>query len=447
MVGPRVPPPRPRHPARPPRARAQHQLSARAGAGARAGRCDAGRPGPLRRLPAGPEHRHGGARPLDDDRRWSLRAWPRRWQRAVENAVAVAGHLGPPGHAGVLRGRRLLQHGELAGGGAPRRRLRRVPVEPDVAAAAAGARLRGRLAGTSAAARPLRGAAAADRAARQGHGPAAVVPRRLPGGPGHLAARPGDARARAGVGLARPTPPLDRRHRRRIDGDDRVPVAPRRNGYGPRARPGRTWPTAHPRRRPVVGHPSHLARPARRRPHPDGPVPVPLRTPRRRRAPAAERPAGEAPPVPSGGERAAAGAAGARAPGVGESPLGRLAVILGLGFATLGLLGFVVTGFAPLLGSSELLPFLHVDPLGNLLHLLVGMQLASASGSGATARPGPWVLTAAGSAVLLALPCADPLTLTLHATVAVLALAIAATRRGPSGVGMLYNSLRRPSSS
>lgn len=151
--------------------------------------------------------------------------------------------------------------------------------------------------------------------------------------------------------------------------------------------------------------------------------------------------------MPSGGERAAAGAAGARAPGVGESPLGRLAVILGLGFATLGLLGFVVTGFAPLLGSSELLPFLHVDPLGNLLHLLVGMQLASASGSGATARPGPWVLTAAGSAVLLALPCADPLTLTLHATVAVLALAIAATRRGPSGVGMLYNSLRRPSSS
>src|SRR6266545_487110 len=250
-------------------------------------------------------------------------------------------------------------------------------------------------------------------------------------GAGHLAARPGDARARAGVGLARPTPPLDRRHRRRIDGDDRVPVAPHRNGYGPRARPGRTWPTAHPRRRPVVGHPSHLARPARRRPHPDGPVPVRFEHPRRRRAPAAERPAGEAPPVPSGGERAAAGAAGARAPGVGESPLGRLAVILGLGFATLGLLGFVVTGFAPLLGSSELLPFLHVDPLGNLLHLLVGMQLASASGSGATARPGPWVLTAAGSAVLLALPCADPLTLTLHATVAVLALAIAATRRGP----------------
>src|SRR6266542_3433587 len=193
MVGPRVPPPRPRHPARPPRARAQHQLSARAGAGARAGRCDAGRPGPLRRLPAGPEHRHGG------DRRWSLRAWPRRWQRAVENAVAVAGHLGPPGHAGVLRGRRLLQHGELAGAGAPRRRLRRVPVEPDVAAAAAGARLRGRLAGTSAAARPLRGAAAADRAARQGHGPAAVVPRRLPGGRG-----PGTGYGAAAPALAAP---------------------------------------------------------------------------------------------------------------------------------------------------------------------------------------------------------------------------------------------------
>src|SRR6266545_1235438 len=99
-------------------------------------------------------------------------------------------------------------------------------------------------------------------------------------GAGHLAARPGDARARAGVGLARPTPPLDRRHRRRIDGDDRVPVAPHRNGYGPRARPGRTWPTAHPRRRPVVGHPSHLARPARRRPS----HPHPARDRRRARA-------------------------------------------------------------------------------------------------------------------------------------------------------------------
>src|SRR6266540_4064010 len=56
-----------------------------------------------------------------------------------------------------------------------------------------------RLAGTSAAARPLRGAAAADRAARQGHGPAAVVPRRLPGGRG-----PGTGYGAAAPALAAP---------------------------------------------------------------------------------------------------------------------------------------------------------------------------------------------------------------------------------------------------
>jgi fucose 4-O-acetylase-like acetyltransferase len=120
--------------------------------------------------------------------------------------------------------------------------------------------------------------------------------------------------------------------------------------------------------------------------------------------------------------------AGSTAP---ETPVGRLAVVGGVVLAALGLLGFVVTGFAPLLGArSGPFPALHLDPLQNLLHLLVGAQLASAARAGATARPGPWVLAAAGSAVPLALPSAGAVTLTLHLSFTVLALMVAATRRG-----------------
>jgi Acyltransferase family/Prokaryotic phospholipase A2 len=151
-------------------------------------------------------------------------------------------------------------------------------------------------------------------------------------------------------------------------------------------------------------------------------------------------------------------APGSRAPAPGsspaalapESPLSRLAVVLGVVLAASGLLGFVVTGFAPLLGAAAGGPFpaLHLDPLQNLLHLVVGAQLASAARTGAAARPGPWLLAAAGSALPLAMPSAGPVTLILHLSFTALALLVAATRRRrPSGVSMRYNSLRRSSSS
>ena len=59
-----------------------------------------------------------------------------------------------------------------------------------------------------------------------------------------------------------------------------------------------------------------------------------------------------------------------------ETPGGRLAVILGVVLVTLGLLGFVASGFTPLLdpdGSPLLV--LRVDPLQNLVHLVVGAAL------------------------------------------------------------------------
>jgi fucose 4-O-acetylase-like acetyltransferase len=118
-----------------------------------------------------------------------------------------------------------------------------------------------------------------------------------------------------------------------------------------------------------------------------------------------------------------------------ETPAGRLAAVLGVVLATLGLLGFVVSGFTPLLdpdGSPLLL--LRVDPLQNLVHLAVGAWLVTAARAGATDRPRAWLLAAAGSALPLAAPSADPVALALHATVAVLALATAAsTRRQPRG--------------
>jgi peptidoglycan/LPS O-acetylase OafA/YrhL len=113
-----------------------------------------------------------------------------------------------------------------------------------------------------------------------------------------------------------------------------------------------------------------------------------------------------------------------------ETPAGRLAAVLGVALVTLGLLGFVASGFTPLLdpGGSPLL-VLRVDPLQNLVHLLVGAALLGAARSGAADRPRPWLLAAAGGALPLALPSAEPVGVVLHLAVAALALTMAATRR------------------
>ena len=113
-----------------------------------------------------------------------------------------------------------------------------------------------------------------------------------------------------------------------------------------------------------------------------------------------------------------------------ETRTGRVAAVLGVVLVTLGLLGFVASGFTPLLdpdGSPLLV--LRVDPLQNLLHLMVGATLLGAARTGATDHPRPWLLAAAGSALPLALPPAAPVGVVLHLAVAALALTVAATRR------------------
>jgi acyltransferase-like protein len=131
-----------------------------------------------------------------------------------------------------------------------------------------------------------------------------------------------------------------------------------------------------------------------------------------------------------------------------ETAVGRLGVVIGLVLAASGLLGFVVTGFAPALGpSGGAFAALHLDPLQNLVHLVVGARLAAAARTGATARPSPWVLLAVGCALPAALPAPGAVTLAFHLSLTVLALLVAGTRRRSSGAAMRYNPLRRPSGS
>ena len=104
--------------------------------------------------------------------------------------------------------------------------------------------------------------------------------------------------------------------------------------------------------------------------------------------------------------------------------------MLGVVLVTLGLLGFVASGFTPLLDPhGSLLLVLRVDPLQNALHLVAGAALLGAARTGATDHPRPWLLAAVGSALPLALPSAAPVGIVLHLAVTALALTVAATRR------------------
>ena len=83
---------------------------------------------------------------------------------------------------------------------------------------------------------------------------------------------------------------------------------------------------------------------------------------------------------------------------------------------------------APARPPRQPLLVLRVDPLQNVLHLVVGAALGAAR-TGATDHPRPWLLAAAGSALPLALPSAGPVGAILHLAVAALALTVAASRR------------------
>jgi hypothetical protein len=73
-----------------------------------------------------------------------------------------------------------------------------------------------------------------------------------------------------------------------------------------------------------------------------------------------------------------------------ESHRTRLATAMGVVFGTLGVLGFVVSGF---LGHGVLV-LLPVDPLQNVIHLLLGWYLIHTARTGSCDTRLPWLLTA-----------------------------------------------------
>jgi hypothetical protein len=110
-----------------------------------------------------------------------------------------------------------------------------------------------------------------------------------------------------------------------------------------------------------------------------------------------------------------------------ESHRTRLATAAGVVFGTLGVLGFVVSGF---LGDGVLV-LLPVDPLQNLIHLLLGWYLIHTARTGSCDTRLPWLLTALACVPpMLALDPAPPV-VALHAAAIGLAVLAAIPRSLP----------------
>jgi hypothetical protein len=100
-----------------------------------------------------------------------------------------------------------------------------------------------------------------------------------------------------------------------------------------------------------------------------------------------------------------------------------LASALGVGYTVLGVLGFAVTGVTWQVGAPWLFG-VALDPLANLIHLMLGGYLLHCVHTGDSRKPWPWLLTASA--------CVPPIFTTwsrfglvVHGTTAVVALATA----------------------
>ncbi|WP_086662906.1 phospholipase A2 [Lentzea kentuckyensis] len=110
-----------------------------------------------------------------------------------------------------------------------------------------------------------------------------------------------------------------------------------------------------------------------------------------------------------------------------ESHRTRLATGMGVVFGTLGVLGFVVSGF---LGDGMLV-LLPVDPLQNVIHLLLGWYLIHTARTGSCDTRLPWLLTALACVPpMLALEPAQPVVV-LHVVAIGLAVLAAIPRSLP----------------
>ncbi|MPZ84442.1 MAG: hypothetical protein GEV28_30260 [Actinophytocola sp.] len=106
------------------------------------------------------------------------------------------------------------------------------------------------------------------------------------------------------------------------------------------------------------------------------------------------------------------------------------AAALGVAFGTVGVLGFAVTGLSGWTQTSTLLG-LPIDPMANLIHLLVGWYLVHCVHLQTSSRPSPWLVTA--------IACVPPMITTMsgvgtivHGAVMVAALAVAVVCAQPT---------------
>jgi Prokaryotic phospholipase A2 len=100
-----------------------------------------------------------------------------------------------------------------------------------------------------------------------------------------------------------------------------------------------------------------------------------------------------------------------------------LAAILGLAYGGLGVMGFAVAGLSGWTDSANVLG-LPIDPMANLIHLLLGWYLVHCVHLHTCSRPGPWVVTA--------IACVPPMLTTVsgagtvvHSVTMVIALVVA----------------------
>jgi hypothetical protein len=99
-----------------------------------------------------------------------------------------------------------------------------------------------------------------------------------------------------------------------------------------------------------------------------------------------------------------------------------LASALGVGYSVLGVLGFAVTGVTWQVGAPALFG-VALDPLANLIHLMLGGYLLHAVHTGISGKPWPWLLTAA-TCVPPIFTTWSPFGAAVHGATVILALAV-----------------------
>jgi hypothetical protein len=110
--------------------------------------------------------------------------------------------------------------------------------------------------------------------------------------------------------------------------------------------------------------------------------------------------------------------------------LDSLAATIGVAYGALGLLGFAATGITGSSGPPALFG-LPLDPIANLIHLLLGWYLLHSVWIQTTTRPGPWLLTAIACAGPMITTVSGP-GLAVHGVTMALALVVAARRIQPA---------------